>query len=519
MQNQPNELPVSPALKKAWLDLHEAAPKGILNSKKMTRRQRERLTTAGYLEPIMRGWYRLKSPGAQTSSPAPTLEFLPVYLENRLGSRWCLSAESSLVIRMAPLKEPGRLVVMAETGSTTVHTFESGLRLTIYQDDQQLPTRMETLAGFRIMPMDTILGRMTNSQWMRQLHLVDEALRTTNNFETMVWQWLSEERYQATSRLGIRLGELGLTAEHAMVRKCLIEEGLAIPAINDQAVETLEVALETKLTPQPLENPHDLKTIWNLWSVMLQSRVTPEPEAKVNLLNRLSAIEHCLGSDTQNHLALSGYTVPREAVMSILAAPELAAEASGWPLLDPEERLTQPGQATPLAGDIDPQALVSMQGYLEALRLVKRSIVRMMEGQDLDRILRQDVRGWRMALMSPCAEAGLITRRQVLRYREIEENEVAIRTRMETWIELVSQCEPGFHRGLLAFLGILHIKPWVTGNQRMALLVLNGLNAAAGNSWTVINHSLENSFKNGITNALVNGDPLPLAELFSAHHI
>jgi len=288
MPHQPNDLPTSPTLRKAWQDLHEAAPKGILNSRKMTRRQRERLTTAGYLEPIMRGWYRLKSPGDTEPSESPILDFLPIYLDDRLGSRWCLSAESSLVIRMAPQSDPRRMVVMAEIGSTTVHTFDSGLRLTIYQDDQQLPTRMEILNGFRVMPVDTILGRMTNSQWTRQLHLVDQILSSTRNFETMVWQWLSEERYQAVTRLGARLGELGLTQGYAFVKQCLIEEGLVLPEVK--SAETVQdiVAPEPTSTPPQTNNTNDLKAVWQIWDQQMQKNHHSASKSDINLLTSAS---------------------------------------------------------------------------------------------------------------------------------------------------------------------------------------------------------------------------------------
>jgi hypothetical protein len=511
MQNQPKNIPTSPTLRKAWEELHQVAPKGILNSQKMTRRQRERLTSAGYLEPIMRGWYRLKSPGEQTSTHPPILDFLPIYLEERLGARWCLSAESSLVIHMSPHKHPGRLVVMAEIGSTTVHTFDCGLRLTIYQDDQQLPTRMENLGGFRVMPLDTLLGRMTNTQWNRQKDLVDQALKKVTQWETMVWQWLSEERFQAVTRLGERLEDLGLDKGAKIIRKYLREEGLASP-------ETSEITIPTKSVEPSTEN-HDLKTIWPIWSINLSAENPPTTPSDSTLLTRLSAIEHSLAEDTQNHLALSGFTIPREVILNLMAEPELAAEAHGWPNLQPNERLTTERQCTPLAGDIDPQTLVTVQGYLEALRLVKRSIVRLMGGQELDRVLRQDVRGWRLALMNPSAEAGMITRRQVLRYRQPESHETDIKKSMENWIELVSQSEPGIQRGVLAFLGILKIKPWASGNQRMALLILNGLNAAAGQPWTVLNQTQNQALKTALHQAMSEGNSRPLAQLLSTHQI
>ncbi len=519
MLPHPKNIPTSPTLRKAWDELHRIAPKGILNSSQMTRRQRERLGAAGYLEPIMRGWYRLKSQGEQTASPSTTLDFLPVYLEERLGTRWCLSAESSLVIRTNPQKLPGRLVVMAETGSTTMHTFGCGLRLTIYQDEQQLPSRMENLNGFRVMPLDTLLGRLTHSQWTRQLHLVDQLLPRINNWETMVWQWLSEERFQSTTRLALRLQKLGLTTGADTVKKALQEEGILIPEDKKSTAKAVQPSPPALLPEMNFKEVNNLQEAWNIWTEKLVQNQPSLPSTKSNLLVRFSAIEHALADDTINHLALSGFTIARDAVMQVLAEPELSADAHGWPHLEPGERLTTQDECFALPGDTDPQALVAMQGYLEALKLVKRSVVRLMAGQDLHKVLRQDVRGWRLAMMSPSAEAGLITRRQVLRYREVEPHQMEIRKSMETWVDLVAQCEPGSNRGLLGFLGILQIQPWIGGNQRLAFLILNGLNAAAGHPWIVLNKSRLKNFQSALETALNQGNPLPLAKLMADHRV
>ena len=188
--------------------------------------------------------------------------------------------------------------------------------------------------------------------------------------------------------------------------------------------------------------------------------------------------------------------------------PERAAEASGWPLLDEiQERLRQ-SDPPPLPGEVDPAALVALQGYFEALKLVKRSIVRMQEGRGLETILRQDLRGWRLALMRPSAEAGLIPHRHVLRY-----SEPGYRRLMDSWMSLVGgEKDPG-RRGVLAFLGLSRLGPWTEGNRRMAFLVLNALNAAAGLPWIVARRTED--FQAAWQEALRPGSPEKLLTLMA----
>ena len=512
MQNQNQNSPSHPALRKTWEDLQSSSRSGILSSAQMTRLQRERLTKAGFLDPVMRGWYRLVPNEPNSASIAPILDFLPIYLDDRLGDRWCLSAESSLLVRFAPGTNPGRLVVMADFGSTTVHTFDDGFRLTIYQDDQQLPTRLENRNGFRVMPLEMILARLTLAQWERHLPLVDKAIIKISNWEALTWQLLSEERYQSTTRLALRLKELGMTKPAATVLQGLQAAGIS-PSNPESPTKEPEITLEmAKPTASPATDL-SFPEIWTHWSNKLpEPDFTPSPNTE-NLIHRLSTIEFAIPQDVLHHLALSGHEIPMSAIIKDISAPEMAANAAGWPTLSPEERNPNADEQLPLPGEIDPQALVALQGYLEAIRLVKRSVVRLMDGMDTQRILRQDLRGWRLALMGPSAEAGLISRRQVLRFRD-DDPTLDLKLDMDLWSEHVAQCDPAHHRGLLSFLGIMHLKPWHTGNLRLALLVMNALNASAGLPWVIIKQSDSKEFFEALKSAQQDLDPTALCALF-----
>ncbi len=511
MPNHNPAKPLAPAIQKTWSELQSQAQRGIISSRQMSRQQRERLLHAGCLDPIMRGWYHLKPTTGSPNIPPNLLDFLPVYLEDRLGSHWCFSAESSLVLHLAPENLPRRLVVMAQNSSTTVHTFPNGLRLTIYQDDQHLPTRLENRAGLRIMPLETALGRLTNTQWDRQSNLVDQALKQSLSWEQVVWQWITEERYQSARRLGLGFKKLGMSQQAAGVSENLLAAGLLLPAPSPSPV-----------FPKPKLQPDSLPELWKVWSEALQNQRPYAPKPAGTLLQQLSKIEFAIPEDAFRHLALSGYSVPPSSIMAILAGNELAADAHQWPDLDPDERLSQRGQETPLPGAVDPQALVALQGYLEAVRLAKRSIVRMMEGVDLEKVLRQDIRSWRLALMGPSAEAGLITRRQVLRYQSSSpagQSEQQIRQLMEQWLQLVAECRVPHHRPLLAFLGLMQIRPWSIGNLRLGLLLYNVLNAAASFPWTAVDPAQKTAFGQALQVALTDGNPLVLHDLLNRYRI
>ena len=73
---------------------------------------RQRLTKAGYLVPIVRGWYLTSRPGEKdgetTSWQANWKEFVARYAKKRFGDRWHLSPEISLLEQTATRSRTAR---------------------------------------------------------------------------------------------------------------------------------------------------------------------------------------------------------------------------------------------------------------------------------------------------------------------------------------------------------------------------------------------------------------------------
>src|SRR5450631_2494030 len=83
-------------------DIIGPSKRGIFMSREFSRTHRERLIKAGFLIEVKKGWLLLSDPtqntGESTIWYANFWNFLSVFLEERFGKDYCLSAESSLIL-------------------------------------------------------------------------------------------------------------------------------------------------------------------------------------------------------------------------------------------------------------------------------------------------------------------------------------------------------------------------------------------------------------------------------------
>jgi hypothetical protein len=80
--------------------VNTVAGKAVVKSASIQRADRELLTDRGYLQEICKGWYFLRrpsdKPGDSSAWYTTFWDFVSVYLDERLGTDYCLSAGSSL---------------------------------------------------------------------------------------------------------------------------------------------------------------------------------------------------------------------------------------------------------------------------------------------------------------------------------------------------------------------------------------------------------------------------------------
>jgi hypothetical protein len=500
-------------LQSAWLRARAASHRSILNSAAISRGDRELLTRANRIRRLMKGWYTLEigipssnPPHGMDGIPTPVFfDFLGVYLEDRLGSRWCLSAESSLQFRMNVESIPDRIIALTEYGSTTHHRFEGLTELTVYRDPDRFPPHSTTWAGLRLMSPEDALARIKPSALERDSLLIKKALPLIRQWENYAEVLAQEGRHTAAIRLHQELVTAGFSDQAGRFQQALIATGLLVT--SGPHPQPQQDQAPNSVTPTP-----DSNTPWTDW----YGHLTNFPLATVNtppaLLDLLSNAQELSPDDAVASLALSGFDLSIDQVLMAMTEPERAASAAGWPVLEDDERMLPNGHQEPLPGDADPQALLALQGYVEAGRLVRRSIVRLLEEEPLAKVLEQDLPQWHRALLLPSCDAGLVPESQLGVFREASDAPI-IATSLELLWEAAGRLREARSQALMAHLGLLWIQPWKTGNGRMARFLLNALRMAGKNHWLVIGEKKRREYQALLADTLAGQSPISLLEL------
>ena len=82
-------------------DLQEDG-KVVLRSAELERREREALVAAGFLRPVVKGWYLVSRPGDAPGDTTPWFaamrDFIAGYCDARFGDKWHVSPDYSVLV-------------------------------------------------------------------------------------------------------------------------------------------------------------------------------------------------------------------------------------------------------------------------------------------------------------------------------------------------------------------------------------------------------------------------------------
>jgi hypothetical protein len=480
-----------------------AARKHVLKSAQLERPDRELLAARGYLQEICKGWYLLsrplEKPGDSTAWYGAYWDFLSVYLDERFGSDYCLSATSSVDAHIGANLVPRQVVALTAHGGKMLLELPHNTSVLVYQDAKNLPRTVENLLGVRVMPLPMALCRVPPSFFENQPLNAEIALRAVKSTDDLTRVILERDSPGLAGRFAGAYQFLGDGERAEQITRTVEAAGMSVEPKNPFVKPAPVFAGATRLaSPYAGRIEALFRTLRGGVLETFQdiaARPVTKPEA---YLRQLEAVyEH----DAYNSLSIEGYRVTPELIAKI--------RTGAWnPDSDP--------------GDRQQIAAMAAKGYLEAFRLVKKSVARVLNGEKPGPVARQDYSDWYRALFSESVRAGLLETYHLAGHRNapvfirasrhIPPPPEAVNDAMSALLDTLQSEPEAIVRAVLGHWLFGFIHPYMDGNGRMARFLMNLMMASGGYPWTIVRLARRKQYLDGLEVASADQNIKPFAK-------
>ncbi|MEI7730858.1 MAG: Fic family protein [Verrucomicrobiota bacterium] len=479
------------------------ARKQVLKSAQIRRADRELLTQRGYLREIVKGWYLLSRPmdkdGESTAWYGAFWDFLSVYLEDRFGADYCLSATSSIAVHTGANIIPRQVIALTARGGTMQLSLPHNTSVLVYQDSKNLPRTTEVVQGVRTMPLAAALCRMPPVFFQSQPLDAEIALRGVKSTDGLIRAILETESPAVAARFIGAYQFLGDLERASEITSVLQAAGMVVQPENLFANPAPIIT-----SPKRLPSPYAAR-IEALFSTLRQpvlevfKDLPPRPVAQPE--SYLEQLETVYEHDAYNSLSIEGYRVTPELIETI--------RAGVWnPEGNPQDRQQVEAMAA--------------KGYQEAFRRVKLGVTSVLQGRPAGSIFRQDYQDWYRGLFSASVQAGLLESHHLAGHRNapvyirssrhVPPPAEAVNDAMTTLLDLLAKEESPIIRAVLGHWLFGFIHPFMDGNGRMARFLMNLMMASGGYPWTIVRTARRKEYLDALEAASAEQNILPFAQ-------
>jgi hypothetical protein len=481
----------------------ELARKHVLKSSSLPRKDRELLMNRGYLKEVLKGWYLLSRPldkdGESTAWFGAFWDFLSVYLEDRFGNDYCLSAGSSIDLHTGANVIPHQVIAMTAHGGKMQLQLPHKTSILVYQDAKNLPRTVEITQGVRAMPLAQALCRIPPSFFENQPVRAEIALRGVKSIDDLIRTILEKESSALASRFVGAYEFLGDKERADHIVSALNAAGIEFKSENPFTKPGPVLVGSKRLTSAYAGRVEAMFATLREDVLEIFKEVSPQPASKPEAyLQHLEAVyEH----DAYNSLSIEGYRVTFELIEKI--------RSGEW---NPEGNPTDRQQVDAMAA----------KGYQEAFGRVKQSVARVLADENAGLVFRQDYQLWYRGLFSPSVQAGLLQPYHLAGHRNapvyirasrhVPPPHEAVNDAMMTFTELLEKEESAIVRAVLGHWLFGFIHPYMDGNGRMARFLMNLMMASGGYPWTIVRNARRKEYLAALDAASADQNIRPFAE-------
>jgi fido (protein-threonine AMPylation protein) len=478
----------------------------VLRTSDLSRLDREALVAAGFLKPIIKGWYMPSGPGEvdgeTTAWYASAHDFIARYCEARFGAAWCVGADQSIRIHAGNATLPTQVVINAPAGGNSVVKLPAGHSMLDYRAKDFPAAEHRTQAGaLRVMTLEHALIRVSGSFFRTYPRDAQIALLALKDSSVLVRQLLEGGHSVVAGRLA---GALRASGQQAMA---------------DDVVATLRSVGHVVTETNPYTDPPPALTVFRgespyvtrirlMWAsmrghVMAAFPLAPGLPAKPAAY--LAAVKDLYLRDTYHSLSNEGYRVTKELIERVASG--------GW---NPQQN----------QADEQSRDAMAARGYYQARADVESSIAKILKGENAAEVASNHHRAWCRELFAPSVAAGILKAQDLAGYRaqqvyirnaaHVPSPVEAVRDMMPALFDLLQSEPQACVRAVLGHFVFVFIHPYPDGNGRMGRFLMNTMMASGGYPWTVIELERRSEYMAALDDASSRQNIVPFAEFVAS---
>lgn len=478
--------------------------KGVvaIRSKDLGRLQRERLTRAGFLRPVLKGWYIPSRPEENgdrgtTSWYASFWDFCAAYLTFRFGDEWSLSPEQSLLLHAGNLTVPKQLLVRSPKARNKVTNLAHGTSILEVRAQIARGNALETIDSLRLFNLAHALVNSSERFFTSYPMDARTALTGIRDASELLNVLLEGGHNTIAGRLAGAFRNIGRSRLADDILKTMRAAGYTIS-------ETDPFADDLRITLPARERSPYVNRLHTNWQSMRDDiiRYFPEPPGLTGDISAyLTSVDDIYVTDAYHSLSIEGYRVSEALI-------ERVRERS-W---NPESN----------EADREQRDAIAARGYWLAFNAVKSSVEKILGKENPAEVAAEDHGDWYRALFGPSVEAGIVKASDLAGYRNdqvyirnsrhVPLNKDAVLDCMPALFDHLREEEDPAVRTVLGHWLFVYIHPYMDGNGRMGRFLMNAMLASGGYPWTVIPVERRTDYMQALESASVDSNIKPIAK-------
>lgn len=479
---------------------------GVVESKDISTEHRVLLLQTGFLRPVMKGWYICSNPNDSGSDTTVWYgsfwAFVSGYLTKRFGKRYCLNPDISLLLQTGNTTIPRQVTAVAQDGGTSSIELPFETSILIYPDVRRVPKNRSEVRGLQVWNVADALCRVGPQFFLHHPQDAEIALAMVKDVSELLVNLLIDDGMPtAAARIAGALIFVDRKDDAERIVKAMARAGHVIQPKNPFQQDQPTVTPSRERSPYVLR----LKSMWAKWREVVIANFPPAPTTSVDIAAYLQQLDERYAEDAYNSLSIEGYQVTEGLIERVAK--------HGW---NPENNTE----------DQKSRDAMAARGYFQAFGTVKKSIGKILSGQNPGAVLRKDHHDWYAELFGPSVSAGILKRHQLAGYRTgpifIRNSKHtplprdALLDSMEVLFDLMADEPNAAVRAVLGHHLFVFIHPYFDGNGRIGRFMMNALFASGGYPWTIVRVAHRTRYMEGLEKASVDGDILPLTLFLAA---